>query len=194
MLWIAIVANLIAIAIIPFWGPSPTRSAASRSSSPAPSARRSWRWPTWPRSPRRTASSSGRSAAPARRHGLQHDQRGVAVDLRGVLPDQRAAVRHGDRHPVRVRSGRFHADHRRRARRRRSDGWRQVADLRRRRLRHLGRRGCHRSDAAPTGPDRRARPEGPRRVPPGQRSPLAHQTQLGRSATECPLAPRRAAT
>ena len=40
MLWLAIIANLVAICTIPFWARSPTGSAASRCSSPASSAAR----------------------------------------------------------------------------------------------------------------------------------------------------------
>ena len=119
MLWIAIVANLIAIAIIPFW------AILVRQGRPQADLRHRRHRVGHPgggvhgrdRLEERRPRLDGRPA-PGRR-GLQHDQRGVAVDVRGVLPDQCAALRHGDRYAVRVRSGRVHPDHRCRPRRHR---------------------------------------------------------------------------
>ena len=109
MLWLAIVANLVAIARSRSGPGSRTGSAASRSSSPAllGSAVLVTAFLGVDRRRQRPARLRHRRAAGRRR--LQHAERGVAGDVRRVLPDQRPALRHGDRHPVRLRAGRVHA-------------------------------------------------------------------------------------
>ena len=109
MLWLAIVANVVAICVIPFWAMLSDRIG---------------------RKPVFVTGLLGSAVLVvaflgAIAHGqvvlmfvlgvalagvvYSHAERRVARDVRRVLPDQRPPVRHGDRHPVRLRAGRLHA-------------------------------------------------------------------------------------
>ena len=175
MLWIAIVANLIAIAIIPFWahlsdkvGRKPifvTGAVGSAILAVAYLAA--------------IASKNGVlvwtvGAAPGR-HRLQHDQRGLAGDVRGVLPDQRPALGHGHRYPVRLRPRRVHPDHRRRPRRYRQRRLEPGRHLRRPRLRDLRDRRGHGPEEDPPHPHHRAGPATGRGAYRRQHRNAAHQ-------------------
>ena len=131
MLWLAIVANVVAICTIPFWamlsdrvGRKPVFVTGVVGSAVLVTAFLG-------------AIRAGNEpltfvlGVAAGRCRLQHAERRLAGDVRRVLPHQRAPLRHGDRHPVRLRAGRLHPDHRRRA-----DG--------RRRRQLVPRRGCSR--------------------------------------------------
>ena len=174
MLWLAIVANLVAIAVIPFWARLSDRVGRKQVfvTGVVGSGILIWGF--------LGAIAAGNEpltfvlgVAPGRRR-LQHAERRVARDVRRVLPDPGPALGHGDRHPVRVRPRRLHPDHRRRADGRRDRQLGPGRALRLGRLRHLGDRRAHgpgahapgahsrRRDAAAHAPTPPRRPSGSR--------------------------------
>ena len=109
MLWLAIVANLVAISVIPFWARLSDRVGRKQVfvTGVVGSGILIWGF--------LGAIAAGNEpltfvlGVAAGRRRLQHAERGLARDVRRVLPDPRPPVRHGDRHPVRLRAGRLHA-------------------------------------------------------------------------------------
>ncbi len=115
MLWLAIIANIVAICTIPFWARLSDRVGPQAGVRHRRDRQRRPGHPVPGRDPQRQRGAHLRPGRAARRCRLQHAERRVARDLRGVLPHERAPLRHGDRHAVRVRPGRLHPDHRQRA-------------------------------------------------------------------------------
>ena len=118
MLWVAIVANVVAILVIPAWATLSDRIGRKQVFVTGVLGSGVLAFAFLGAIAHANSLLVFVLGVAAGGHRLQHAERGVAGDVRRVLPDERQALGDGDRHPVRLRARRLLADDRRVAARR----------------------------------------------------------------------------